>query len=97
MAIETLVNVTRAGTPVASLANTPVRIVEISPIVIANSGGAIPANSLNLFSRVGVPDIRLKDSLTATDGTKYRVSGVPIVHDSSYLKVQIVKYVETTP
>jgi hypothetical protein len=98
MAIETLVvSALRGGQPVASLANTPVRIVEKTIMVQTGQGGAIPYTTIRLFSREGVPDIRQKDLLTVTDGTIYRTSGIPIVHDSSYLSIELVHFVETTP
>lgn len=98
MAVETLVNVQRPkGTPVPTLQNVPVRIVEKTMMVAAGDGGAVPYNFINLFSRVGSPDIRTGDYLTATDGSAYRASGVPIVHDSSYLRIQLTRYVEVTP
>lgn len=98
MAIETLVNVQRPkGTPVPTLQNVPVRIVEKTIMVAAGDGGAVPYNLIQLYSRVGSPDIRTGDYLTATDGSAYRASGVPIVHDSSYLRIQLTRYVEVTP
>ncbi len=98
MAVETIISVKRGGSPVAGLQTVPVRLVEISPIVIAGSGGAIPYNSLTLYSRVGVPDIRQGDLLTDTvSGATYRAGGTPIVHDMSYLSIQVEKNVQVTP
>lgn len=66
-------------------------------MVASGEGGAVPYNLINLFSRQGVPDIRTGDYLTVTDGSTYRASGVPIVHDSSYLKIQLTRFTEQTP
>ncbi len=98
MAVETTVAVQRPkGTPVPTLQNEPVRIVEKTIMVVSGDGGAVPYNLINLFSRRGIPDIRTGDYMTATDGSAYRASGVPIVHDSSYLKIQLTRYTEITP
>lgn len=98
MAVETLVSVQRPkGTPVATLQNVPVRIVEKTMTVVSGDGGAVPYNLIQLYSRVGIPAITTGDYLVATDGSAYRASGVPIVHDSSYLKIQLTRYVEVTP
>lgn len=97
MAVETNVTtVRRAGAVVNSLP-IPVRIVEKTIMVLAGDGGARPYVQIRLFSRVGVPDIRQKDLLTITDGTQYRASGIPIVHDQSYLSIELTHFVETTP
>lgn len=98
MAVETLASVQRPkGTPVPTLQNVPVRIKETTIMVVSGNGGAVPYNKIDLFSRVGVPDIRTGDYITVTDGSAYRASGVPIVHDSSYLKIQLTRFTEQTP
>lgn len=98
MAVETLVNVQRPkGTPVTTLQNVPVRIVEKTMMVQSGNGGATPYNLIWLFSRVGVPDIRTGDYLVATDGMAYRASGIPKKNDVSFLKIQLTYYSETTP
>lgn len=98
MAVETFVQVQRPkGTPVAGLGQVPVRIVEKTIMMQMGNGGATPYTLINLFSREGVPDIRTDDWLIATDGSTYRASGVPIVHDMSYLSIQLTRYAESTP
>lgn len=99
MAVETNVAVQRPkGTPVPSLQYEPVRIVEKTIMVVSGDGGAVPYNLINLFSRRGIPDIRTGDFVTdLTTNATYRASGIPITHDSSYLKIQLTRYVEVTP
>ncbi len=98
MSRETFVNVQRGPAHTQVLSMVPIRIVEISPIVIAGSGGAIPNFSYNLYSRVGIPDIQNGDLLTDTStGEKYRVSGLPFKYDSSFLKVMITRFGVATP
>lgn len=95
MSRETIVSVQRGKQRAMILPYVPVRLEEISAIVIASSGGAIPNTSTTLFSRVGIPDIRQGDFLTDTvTGEQWRVSGQTETYDNSYLKVMIDKNLE---
>jgi len=98
MSSELIVNVTRGASHTQVLSNVPCRIVELSPLVVAGLGGAIPYNSYEFFSCMGTPDIRQGDMLIDTvSGDKYRVSGNPSVKDYSYVKVLLEKIVGVTP
>ncbi len=96
MSFLTSVTVQRPqGTTVST--GTPVQIDNISPSVIAASGGMIPQNSMTLISLFGVPDIRTSDFLIDENATSthYRVKGNPEAFDLDHLEVLIVKEVGT--
>jgi hypothetical protein len=96
MAKSIFINTKRAG--VAHLFNEPVRLDNISPIVIAGSGGAIPYNSYMLISLRGIPDIAQGDLGADTASTdQYRVSGTPEPFDADHLEVLVEKVVVKTP
>lgn len=96
MARDIFVNTKRAG--VAHLYNVPIRLDNISPIVIAGAGGAIPYNSYMLFSLQGVPDIIQGDLLSDTKSTdQYRVSGNEETFDGDHLEVMVEKTKVKTP
>lgn len=96
MAKDLFVNTRRSG--VAHLSNVPIRLDNISPIVIAGAGGAIPYNSYILFSLQGLPDIAQGDLCSDTASTdQYRVSGNPETFDADHLEVLVEKVVVKTP
>jgi hypothetical protein len=91
-----LVSTKRAG--VAHLSNVPIRLDNISPIVIAGAGGAIPYNTFTLYSLQGIPDIAQGDLLLDTASTdQYRVSGTVEVFDADHIECLIEKVVVKTP
>jgi hypothetical protein len=90
------VNTTRKGVP--HLTNEPIQLDNISPIVIAGAGGAIPYNSYMLYSLQGVPDIVNGDLLFDTKSSdQYRVSGNEETFDGDHLEVMVEKTVVKTP
>lgn len=93
MSKQVTLKVSRNLQPVPNLQRVPGRIDNISPIVIAGSGGAIPNNSATFISAIGTdPDIRQGDVVTTQDGTVYRVSGEPEHMDVLvHLEVMITK------
>jgi hypothetical protein len=108
VSILTTVTVKRAS--VQKYTNIAVQLDNISAVVIANSGGAIPTNSYNLISTQGVPDI-LHDDLLIDEGTnawnvdtrttsgkaEYRVSGNPEVYPFDHLESMVTRNVSKTP
>jgi len=98
MSRDIRVSVKRKDALVNGLLNVPARIENISLVVIAGSGGAIPYNSFTFYSLEGVPDIKQGDLLTdLKTGETYRVNGTPDPHDEDHLEVMIVKNVGNTP
>lgn len=98
MATETFLSSVRGVNHTPVLTMEPFRIVEISPTVIAGSGGAIPNFSYTAYSRRGQPDVEMGDLFTDTvTGEHYRVSGLPSKKDLSFLKVQITRFGIQTP
>ena len=103
MGISTLVTVKRAGTTTSQ--HIPVRLDNISAQAAAQMGGASPYNTYELYSQVGVPDIRTGDQLmdeVNIDGktgnnTLYRVMGNPETYDNSYLATLVEKIVGKVP
>ena len=96
MAKSIFVNTKRAGT--AHLSNVPIRLDNISPIVIAGSGGAIPYNSYMLYSLQGIPDIAQGDLLLDTASSdQYRTSGTVEIFDADHLECLVEKVVIKTP
>lgn len=96
MAKNLFVNTQRRGA--SHLSNEPIRLDNISPIVIAGSGGAIPYNSYMLFSLRGIPDIAQGDLLLDTASSdQYRVSGTVETFDGDHLEVMIEKVMVRTP
>src|SRR5436190_220598 len=92
------VSVKRAGVAISGLASVPVRLDNISPVVIAGAGGAIPNYSYELYSLQGTPDVRSGDLLTDTvSGEQYRVSGNVEIFDFDHIECLIVKNVQVTP
>ncbi len=98
-------SVKRGGTTVSGL-TVRARLDDISLMVIAGSGGAIPHDSYTLISLGGVPDVRrgdllidasTADSNTASGYAEYRVSGKPEPFDTDHLEVMIVRVVGKTP
>ena len=82
MSQQVTLKVSRNKQPVPSLQAVPGRIDNISIMVIAGSGGAIPNNSATFISAVGTqPDIKQGDVVTTQNGTVYRVSGEPETMD----------------
>jgi len=108
MSIVTTVTVKRAG--VQQHTGISVQLDNISAIVIANSGGAIPTNSSTLISLQGVPDI-LHDDLLIDEGVaaynldarttsgkaEYRVSGNPEIYPFDHLESMVTRNVGKTP
>ena len=103
MGISTLITTKRAGTVIAQ--HIPVRLDNISPQVAAQMGGASPYNTYELYSQVGVPDIRTGDQLMdevnidakTGNNTLYRVMGNPETWDGSYLSTLVEKIVGKVP
>lgn len=96
MSENLFVNTKRQG--VAHLSSVPIRLDNISPVVIAGAGGAIPYNSYTLFSLQGVPDILNGDLLLDTASTdQYRVCGNPEMFEGDHLEVMVEKVVVKTP
>ena len=103
MGFATLVTNVRAGATIAT--HMPLRFDNISPMVAAQMGGASPYNTYEVYSQVGVPDIRQGDQLmdeNATDpktgnNVLYRVMGNPETWDGSYLSTLVEKIVGKVP
>jgi hypothetical protein len=98
-------SVRRSGTLVSGL-TVRGRLDDISAVVIAGSGGAIPYNSKTFISLGGVPDVRQGDMLidthqadtnTPSGYAEYRVSGSPEEFDTDHLESQITRVVSKTP
>ena len=103
MGISTLVTTKRAGTVVAQ--HIPVRLDNISAVVASQMGGASPYNTYELYSQVGVPDIRTGDQLMdenaidpkTNSNVLYRVMGNPETWDGSYLSTLVERVVGKVP
>lgn len=96
MARNLFINTTRKG--LSHLTNEPIRLDNISPVVIAGAKGAIPYNSEMLYSLRGVPDIAQGDLCFDTASTdQYRVSGTVEIFDGDHLEVMVEKTVVKTP
>ena len=103
MGFSALVTTKRAGTVIAQ--HIPVRLDNISPQAAAQMGGASPFNTYELYSQVGVPDIRTGDQLMdevnidAKTGNfvLYRVMGNPETYDNSYVATLVEKIVGKVP
>lgn len=96
MARSIFVDTKRAGA--THLSNVPIRLDNISPIVIAGAGGAIPYNSYMLFSLQGIPDIIQGDLLLDTASSdQYRTSGTVEILDADHIECLVEKVVVKTP
>jgi hypothetical protein len=87
------------GNPATTIfPHEPVRLDNISAIVIAGSGGGIPYNSFMLYSERGIPDIKQGDLLiNIYTNEQYRVSGFPEIFDESYIGAMVEKIVGNKP
>lgn len=81
-----------------------VQLDNISTVVIAGAGGAIPWNSFECYTRGQVYDdvgdliIKQGDLLTDTaTGVEYRASGTPEPFDDLHLEIMISKNTSLTP
>ncbi len=102
MAKDITVTVRRAGNIVNPALD--LRLDNISPIVIAGSGGAIPYNSYLAFTLGAVYDalgnILVQQGDLWTDivsGEQYRASGNPEVFDEDHIEVLAEKTKVSTP
>jgi hypothetical protein len=80
------------------LFNVPIRLDNVSPLVLAGAGGAIPYNTYEMYTLQGIPDIQQGDLLLDTHSTdQYRVSGNPEILDTDHIECLIEKVVSKTP
>ncbi len=101
----TLILSTSTTTTNVKAQHIPVRLDNVSPVVVAQMGGASPYNTYRLESMAGVPDIRTSDQLMdeynidplTGNNVLYRVMGNPESYDSSYLECLVEKIVGKVP
>lgn len=104
MSILTYMQVQRNGALLPG--SVSVQLDNISAVVIASSGGAIPNFSYNAYAQ-GRPDIDQGDTLidmnplaldakTSSGKVEYRVSGLPEFFDYDHAEMMVVRYRERT-